>query len=351
MNRRSTSPRTAWAAVHHATWTRDPQFLLGPARPLLVETARYWASRCHVDHDGRAHIDGVIGPHEYHADVDDNAYTNIMARWNLRTAADVAERAGVAIDEASRWRDLAGRIVDGLDPATRRHEQFAGYDTLETLTLEGPLRPPVAADILLGQERVAAHGLLGDGHRDGEPAPCGLRPRRRHPGRRQVEVPRRVGRHHAVGRHDDHVGASGKYWTTTVRGNPERRPRVVRPSARRCHNPTIRPRVRRNSHAPSGPSASTTKRAANPTRADVFTLKPLVGKPSVTTLRRSQRIRSRSAGSTPAERPSRGPRASPTSNQRGTGAEGTSARDGLGSAARGPEPTRSGALSAGASKR
>lgn len=150
----------AWAAVHHAMWTRDPQFLLGPARPLLVETARYWASRCRVDHDGRAHIDGVIGPDEYHDDVDDDAYTNIMARWNLRAAADVAERAGVAVDEASRWRDLAGRIVDGLDPATGRHDQFAGYDALETLRLVGPLCPPVAADVVLGQERVAATQVI-----------------------------------------------------------------------------------------------------------------------------------------------------------------------------------------------
>ena len=31
-----------------------------------------------------AHIDGVIGPDEYHESVSDNAFTNVMARWNLR---------------------------------------------------------------------------------------------------------------------------------------------------------------------------------------------------------------------------------------------------------------------------
>ena len=44
---------------------------------------------------------------------------------------------------------------------------------------------------------------------------------------------------------------SGKYWRTTVRGDPLRRPRVVSSSARRCQRRTTLPRVRRNSHAPS----------------------------------------------------------------------------------------------------
>ncbi|GAA4790968.1 hypothetical protein GCM10023200_27640 [Actinomycetospora chlora] len=144
----------AWSAVHHAEWCREPQFLLGPARPLLVETARYWASRCRVDDEGRAHLDHVIGPDEYHEDVDDDAYTNILARWNLRAAADVADRAGVVHDEATRWRDLAGRLVDGLDPATGCHAQFRGYPARQTVALTGRLRPPVAADVVLGHAGV-----------------------------------------------------------------------------------------------------------------------------------------------------------------------------------------------------
>ena len=50
---------------------------------ILLETARFWASRVEPGADGRRHIRGVIGPDEYHESVDDNAYTNGMARWNL----------------------------------------------------------------------------------------------------------------------------------------------------------------------------------------------------------------------------------------------------------------------------
>jgi len=77
----------AWAAAHYADWTGDADFLAGPGRPLLVDTARYWASRVESDADGRGHIRGVVGPDEYHVHVDDNAFTNVMARWNLRRGA------------------------------------------------------------------------------------------------------------------------------------------------------------------------------------------------------------------------------------------------------------------------
>jgi trehalose/maltose hydrolase-like predicted phosphorylase len=116
----------AWAAAHYAEWCDDRSFLARAVAPLLMDTARYWASRCRVDPEGRAHIDRVIGPDEYHDSVDDNAYTNVMARWNLRAAAAVAGHSGSAASESRQWLKLAAQIVDGYDPSTGRYEQFAG---------------------------------------------------------------------------------------------------------------------------------------------------------------------------------------------------------------------------------
>ncbi|MFF5211105.1 glycosyl hydrolase family 65 protein [Streptosporangium sp. NPDC000396] len=147
----------AWAAVHYARWSGDRGFLTGPARPLLIETARYWASRCQVDDDGKVHIGGVIGPDEYHEAVTDNAFTNVMVRWNLRQAADLA---GPDCEEGRRWRVLADRLVDGYDPLSGKYEQFAGYFQLESLTMAEVAVPPVAADLLLGRERVAATQII-----------------------------------------------------------------------------------------------------------------------------------------------------------------------------------------------
>jgi trehalose/maltose hydrolase-like predicted phosphorylase len=140
----------AWAAACYLDWSGDTSFEPS-AHELLLETARYWASRIRLDPGGRAHIYGVIGPDEYHEPVDDNAFTNVMARWNLRRAAGLATDA-----ERERWLQLADNLVDGHDPRTGVYEQFAGFLRLEPLIIaEVAPRRPIAADLLLGAERVA----------------------------------------------------------------------------------------------------------------------------------------------------------------------------------------------------
>jgi len=146
----------AWAAAHYLDWTGDEAFAAGPGTELLVETARYWASCARTDADGRAHLYGVIGPDEYHEPVDDNAFTNVLARWNLRrAAAAVARSGGVPTAERDRWCQIADALVDGYDPATGRYEQFAGFFDLEPLVIADLApRRPVAADLWLGYRRV-----------------------------------------------------------------------------------------------------------------------------------------------------------------------------------------------------
>ena len=148
----------AWAAAYYLAWTGDQAFATGPGRDLFVETARYWASRVRFDRAGRAHIYGVIGPDEYHEPVDDNAFTNVLARWNLRQAATVD---GVDEDERARWLMIGDMLVDGYDRASGLYEQFAGFFELEPLMIEEVApRRPIAADLLLGADRTKAAQVL-----------------------------------------------------------------------------------------------------------------------------------------------------------------------------------------------
>ncbi|MBL1077167.1 glycoside hydrolase family 65 protein [Nocardia sp. 2] len=149
----------AWAVHHFAEWTGRRDYPETTARDLIVETARYWASRVRVDPAGRAHIDRVIGPDEYHETVDDNAYTNVMARWNLRRAAALLPRNPAEAREFEQWRELSHRIVDQLH-SDGRYQQFTGYFELEPLTAPALTRQPVAADVLLGRDRVTASQLI-----------------------------------------------------------------------------------------------------------------------------------------------------------------------------------------------
>ena len=150
----------AWAASSYVDWTGDDEFARGPGRALFVETARYWATRIRVLGDGTAHVYGVIGPDEYHEPVDDNSFTNVMARWNLRRGARaLLEHApdDHEVEEARGWLALADAVVDGYDPDSGIYEQFAGFHRLEPVVIEDvvPSRP-VNADQVLGRNLV--HG-------------------------------------------------------------------------------------------------------------------------------------------------------------------------------------------------
>jgi trehalose/maltose hydrolase-like predicted phosphorylase len=150
----------AWAASEYAAWTGDVAFLAGPGRDLILDTARYWANRIRLDRHGRAHLEGVMGPDEYHELVDDNTYTNVMARWNLRRAAQLVDRFGGEHHERDDWQRLADALVDGWDPARGVYEQFAGYWDLEPMLVENVAEPPIAADVLLGADRVTGSQII-----------------------------------------------------------------------------------------------------------------------------------------------------------------------------------------------
>ena len=64
------------------------------------------------DDSGTFHIDGVTGPDEYTAFVDDNLYTNVMARKNLLGAVDAVRRFGffVADGEIAAWQAAANAM-------------------------------------------------------------------------------------------------------------------------------------------------------------------------------------------------------------------------------------------------
>jgi alpha,alpha-trehalose phosphorylase len=123
----------AVAAARQVHWTQDADFDRECALPLLVETARLWQCLGYVGADEHFHLDGVTGPDEYTALVNDNTYTNLAAAANLREAAAAAERwpeaaaeLGVADDEIAGWRDSADRVAVPYDDERGMPEQDRG---------------------------------------------------------------------------------------------------------------------------------------------------------------------------------------------------------------------------------
>ncbi len=153
------------ADIAHAVWshwlaTGDIGFLAEAGAEILIETARFWASRAEPGADGRLHINGVIGPDEYHERVDDNAFTNAMAARNLRCAAQAVaatrarqpavwdqlrSRLGFDDAEPESWHAVADALPIGHDPATGLVEQFRGFFALPRVDLQGTRGAEAAA--------------------------------------------------------------------------------------------------------------------------------------------------------------------------------------------------------------
>lgn len=143
--------------------------MLNVGAEIVLQAARFWASRGQLEADGIYHIRHVIGPDEYHEDVDDNAFTNLMAAWTLRRGADVAEllkdrwrdhwlqlgdRIQLSESEVSVWPKLADLVATGFDSSTLLFEQFAGYFSKEHVDLKQFEPRFTAVDVILGHERV-----------------------------------------------------------------------------------------------------------------------------------------------------------------------------------------------------
>ncbi|MDF1566757.1 MAG: family 65 glycosyl hydrolase, partial [Spirochaetaceae bacterium] len=78
----------AYAVIRYWEATEDDVFIRDFGAEILFETARIWLELGNFS-DGRFHIHGVTGPDEYTCLVNDNYFTNQMARKNLQSAVDV----------------------------------------------------------------------------------------------------------------------------------------------------------------------------------------------------------------------------------------------------------------------
>lgn len=152
------------ADIAYAVWrywemTGDEDFLAGPGAELLYETARFWVSRV-TRGERHHHILGVVGPDEYHHGVNDNAYTNWMARFNLERAAWLARRSGTNQAEAEEWAGLAQSLFIPTPDENGVIEQFEGFFALGDYMLPAAERFKAPASRLFDWEEINRLKLL-----------------------------------------------------------------------------------------------------------------------------------------------------------------------------------------------
>lgn len=139
----------AYAVMQYLGASSDERYLAERGIDLLVETARFFASRAAYDaaHD-RYDLHDVAGPDEGHCESTNNFYTNCLAIRNLRWAADMLahlaavdpaghaaalRRLALRADEPKKWRQVADRLTLLFDAQTKVYEQCAGFGKLQPI--------------------------------------------------------------------------------------------------------------------------------------------------------------------------------------------------------------------------
>lgn len=85
------SSDVAFGVWQYGILTDDQEYMEKYGYELIMDTAVFWASRLEKGEDGKYHINDVVGPDEFREHVNDNAFTNYMAHWNMAKAIEYCD--------------------------------------------------------------------------------------------------------------------------------------------------------------------------------------------------------------------------------------------------------------------
>jgi alpha,alpha-trehalose phosphorylase len=153
----------AFAIRRYENIRGDKELLAEAGAEILVETARMWVGLGFFSPtSGAFHIHGVTGPDEYTTVVNDNTFTNLMARSNLRYAAEavrwirdhrkeayarIVHETHLKEDEIEVWERAAEHMHIPYDEARGIYPQDANF--LEKEVWDFAATPPDRYPLLL----------------------------------------------------------------------------------------------------------------------------------------------------------------------------------------------------------
>ncbi|MCS7011013.1 MAG: glycoside hydrolase family 65 protein, partial [Anaerolineales bacterium] len=144
------SADVAYGVYQYWQATGDEGWFIQRGAELILETARFFVSRAEWLEERKAYgYRDVIGPDEYHDHVNNNAYTNLMAKWNIETALrvfawlkehapqraqELGEALGLTSERLALWRKIAENMWIHVS-SSGVIEQFDGYFDLQDVNL------------------------------------------------------------------------------------------------------------------------------------------------------------------------------------------------------------------------
>ncbi len=131
----------AYAIWHYVHVTGDTAFLHGAGAELLIQICRFLASRGQWSAKGKFGYYAVMGPDEFQMMVNNNAYTNYMAKRTFEYTLQVLEEMdkselGCSRGELDEWRHMASEMFIAYDSATKLFEQHEGFFNLPHIDVD-----------------------------------------------------------------------------------------------------------------------------------------------------------------------------------------------------------------------
>ena len=104
----------AFAIYNYPRYTGDESYIKEYGIEVLIAIARFWAQRVSFSAEKQKYVIlGVTGPNEYENNINNNFYTNYLASWCLRYAAEqvtTLQKEDITKEETQQWLHIAQNI-------------------------------------------------------------------------------------------------------------------------------------------------------------------------------------------------------------------------------------------------
>jgi maltose phosphorylase len=146
-----------YAIYNYVNYTDDKAYLGEYGIDVLVGIARFWADRVHFSKRKQQYMmHGVTGPNEYENNVNNNWYTNLMAKWclnyTLQVIAELRESGAtakldllkVSDEESNKWSSIVDQMYLPYDEELQvfvQHDTFLDKDLMPVSELKPEHRP------------------------------------------------------------------------------------------------------------------------------------------------------------------------------------------------------------------
>ena len=132
------STGVAYAIAHYMNLYHDDAFMQKQGLEMLLEIDKFLLSRGQYSPDGRFGFYGVMGPDEFELMVNNNTYTNFMAKKSFEylfeilasgryETKDLLKKCGYDSELLQRMKDASEKMIILYDPKTQLFEEHDGY--------------------------------------------------------------------------------------------------------------------------------------------------------------------------------------------------------------------------------